>query len=178
MNSHPILFSPSMVEAILDGRKTQTRRVVKGNPNGKIPFTDELPCPYGVIGDTLWVRETWQAQTQSGKWWHEVPRSHRPLLNWAWTNPVQPAYDATPSRWLPGIHMPRQACRIELKITRLRIEKLHFISPFDVEAEGVTDGERVFDGFATLWDKINAKRGYGWNTNPLVWVIEFEAVQS
>ncbi len=179
MNIHPILFSSPMVQAILDGRKTQTRRVVKGSPDGKVPFTDELPCPYGLTGDTLWVRETWQAQTQGGQWWHEVKRDDRPLLNWAWTNPVQPAYEAMPPRWLPGIHMPKVACRIELKITRLRIEKLHCISNSDAKSEGVEFQFREYrNSFMELWDEINFKRGYGWNTNPLVWVVEFEAVNS
>lgn len=176
MNTHPILFSARMVEAILDGRKTQTRRIVKKNPDGKIPFTDELPCPYGLTGDTLWVRETWQAQNNNGEWWHEVPRDDRVSWNWAWTNPVRPAYDEMPPRWLPGIHMPREACRIELKIKSLKIERLHCISPDDAEAEGVTN-ERVFDGFVELWNSINAARGYGWDVNPFVWVVEFEKVK-
>lgn len=172
MNTHPILFSGEMVEAILSGRKTQTRRIVTGNPNGKIPFTDELPCRYGLTGDTLWVREKWNAQTQSGKWWHEVKCEDRPLLNWAWTNPVRPAYEETPSRWLPSIHMPREACRLELKTTRLKIEKLQFITPTDAKAEGFDSVLR----FCQLWDKLNEERGYGWDKNPLVWVIEFEVL--
>jgi hypothetical protein len=180
MNTHPILFSGEMVLAILEGRKTQTRRIVKGNPNGKIPFTDELPCPYGLTGDTLWVREKWNAQTQNGKWWHEVKREDRPLLNWAWTNPVKPAFDGTPSRWLPSIHMPREASRITLKITQLRIEKLQSITHDEAIAEGFyqTVEQRAWGrlGFSLLWDKLNKDRGYGWDANPLVWVVSFEPI--
>lgn len=184
MNTHPILFSGEMVEAILSGRKTQTRRIVTGNPNGKIPFTDELPCRYGLTGDTLWVREKWNAQTQSGKWWHEVKREDRPLLNWAWTNPVRPAYEETPPRWLPSIHMPREACRLELKIKQLKIEQLKFITESDAQAEGVTipapktwiHSASYREEYSKLWDKLNKERGYGWDKNPLVWVIEFEVL--
>jgi hypothetical protein len=170
MNTHPILFSGEMVLAILEGRKTQTRRIVKGDPNGKIPFTDELPCPYGLTGDTLWVREKWNAQMQNGKWWHEVKREDRPLLNWAWTNPVKPAYDETPPRWLPSIHMPKEASRISLKIMQLKIERLHCMTYDDSVAEGFGS----VGGFSLLWDKLNKERGYGWDTNPLVWVVSFQ----
>lgn len=124
-----------MVAAILEGRKTQTRRVIK-LADGSLPDDDSIPayepeegyqranyvmdysktfpqwkqldCPKGKPGDRLWVRETWQGQTQDGRWWHEV-KEHRELYNWAWTNPVQPAYDAVPPRWMPSIHMPRMA---------------------------------------------------------------------
>ncbi len=176
MNEHPILFSEKMVRAILAGKKSQTRRIVKQDPKGKIPFTDELPCPYGHTGDFLWVRESWQAQNTSGLWWHEVPRNDRPLWNWAFTNPVEPAYEATPPRWIPSIHMPRMACRIELEITQLRIERLNNISESDAIAEGCT-GEN-FDtpvsDFIWLWDSINAERGYSWESNPFVWVVSFQ----
>lgn len=195
MSSKPILFSGAMVEAILAGRKTQTRRIVKGDPNGKVPFTDELPCPYGLTGDTLWVRESWNAQTQNGKWWHEVKREDRPLLNWAWTNPVKPAFEAVPPRWLPSIHMPREACRIELEIVKLKIERLQNITRDDAKAEGVSNAWMWSPGnnpahfergllnpyvanYSVLWDLIHAGNliGDGWNANPFVWVIEFRVV--
>ena len=197
MGKKPILFSGAMVEAILEGRKTQTRRIVKGDPNGKVPFTDELPCPYGLTSDTLWVREKWNAQTQSGKWWHEVKREDRPLLNWAWTNPVKPAFEAVPPRWLPSIHMPREACRIELEIVKLKIERLQNITRDDAKAEGVSNiwnwtTERNPDhhsrgvlnpyvaNYSVLWDEIHAGSlvGDGWNANPWVWVIEFKRLET
>lgn len=176
MSEHPILFSEKMVRAILAGKKSQTRRIVKQDPKGKIPFTDELPCPYGHTGDFLWVRESWQAQNTSGLWWHEVPRNDRPLWNWAFTNPVEPAYEATPPRWIPSIHMPRMACRIELEITQLRIERLNNISESDAIAESCT-GENFdtpVNDFIWLWDSINAERGYSWSSNPFVWVVSFQ----
>ena len=181
MNEHPILFSEKMVRAILAGKKSQTRRIVKQDPQGKIPFTDELPCPYGHTGDFLWVRESWQAQNTSGLWWHEVPRDDRPLWNWAFTNPVEPAYEATPPRWIPSIHMPRMASRITLEITELRIERLNDISESDAVAEGcqawiengqVTD--TAVSDYAHLWNEINLERGYSWESNPFVWVVSFQ----
>jgi hypothetical protein len=181
MNENPILFSQNMVKAILAGKKTQTRRIVKPDPQGKIPFTDELPCPYGHVGDLLWVRETWQAQNTSGLWWHEVIRYDRPLYNWAFTNPVEPAYEATPPCWIPSIHMPRMACRIKLEVTQLRIERLNNISESDAIAEGCQDwikNGQVIDtavsDYAHLWDSIYAERGYAWETNPFVWVVSFQ----
>lgn len=176
MNEHPILFSEKMVRAILAGKKSQTRRIVKQDPKGKIPFTDELPCPYGHTGDFLWVRESWQAQNTSGLWWHEVPRNDRSFWNWAFTNPVEPAYEAIPPRWIPSIHMPRMACRIELEITQLRIERLNNISESDAIAESCT-GENFdtpVNDFIWLWDSINAERGYSWSSNPFVWVVSFQ----
>lgn len=191
MNEHPILFSEKMVRAILAGKKSQTRRIVKGTaldwlqPN---MFTKEyvaLPenylSPYGYAGDVLWVRESWQAQNTSGLWWHEVARNDRPLWNWAFTNPVEPAYEAIPPRWIPSIHMPRMACRIELEITELRIERLNDISENDAIAEGcqawmengqVTD--TAVSDYAHLWNEINLERGYSWESNPFVWVVSFK----
>lgn len=201
MSEKPILFSGEMIRAILEGRKTQTRRVIKPQPSKfgelwmwvlknisyALPDQGELykpalgiweACPYGRVGDRLWVRETWNAQTQSGKWWHEVKREYRNFLNWAWTNPVQPAFDAVPDRWLPSIHMPRAASRITLEIVNVRVERIQQITDANAGAEGVngdSDAE-VYVKFQDLWDDINAQRGYGWDVNPWVWVIEFKVV--
>jgi hypothetical protein len=206
MNEHPILFSSEMVRAILEGRKTQTRRVIKladGSlpdecdipahedvaPNyimdfsKTYPYWKQLDCPYGNIGDRLWVREAWQGQTQDGRWWHQIPRAQRDLYNWAWTNPIKPAYDATPPRWLPGIHMKRETCRIELEIVNIRVERVQDIDNHESWREGIpefgswleNEGE-ARDEFARLWNSINCTRGYGWDVNPFVWVIEFRKV--
>jgi len=89
--------------------------------------------------------------------------------------------------WTPSIHMPRWASRIQLRITDVRVERVQDISIDDIEAEGIThplDGphanqywrEEMGNDFAKLWDSINAKRGYGWDSNPWVWVIEFERI--
>lgn len=195
----PILFSGNMIRAILDGHKSQTRRIIKladGSlpddcdipahddfmPNYIMDFSRTFPqwkqldCPYGKVGDCIWVRESWQALNTSGQWWHEVKRKDRSNCDWAFTNPVSPAFEATPPRWMPSIHMPRGVCRIELEITQLRVERLNNISENDAISEGCT-GENFdtpVNDFIWLWDSINAERGYSWSSNPFVWVISFQ----
>ncbi len=199
MNEHPILFTGEMVKAILDGRKTVTRRVIKPQPvfieesfrwrwgkTGAVTasrewwnYMDSLDhCPYGQPGDLLWVRETWAAH---------------PTLN-----RVQPKYldcaeiyyratcdNDSHYSWRPSIHMPRWASRITLEVTGVKGERLRGISEDDARAEGVTPSGVGADlahlkyraGFQTLWDTINAKRGHSWESNPWVWVVEFKQVQ-
>lgn len=169
----PILFSTPMVQAILEGRKTQTRRVIK---KIRIEQTKEAmlqQCPYGKPGDILWVRETW------------AQLSDDPL-------PTQFLYKATDNptpgtRWKPSIHIPFEAARIFLRIKSVRTERLNVISREDAAAEGVciSDPSKRFEGyqehrfpeenFKTLWDSVSG-RGGSWNTNPLVWVVEFERI--
>ncbi len=191
MKEHPILFSTEMVKAILDGRKSQTRRVMKPQPNlvggewfwRKCSWTDEKPrcptgtlelaidyCPHGEVGDRLWCRETWRIYsadegTQSCEYKADLP------------NPI---YTATP--WRPPIFMPRWASRITLEITGIRVQRVQEISEGDIKCEGVVpqtyergDGNTVttYD-FRKLWDSINIKRGYGWGKNPWCWCIEFK----
>lgn len=176
MKERPILFSGEMVNAILDGRKTQTRRVVKKQPHGAgewvlqginwlfpnvCPYI-KLKNPYGVIGDRLWVKETWKC-----------------VLG----NVI---YKATPNnriktdKYKPSIYMPRWASRINLEITNIRVERLQDITETEAIAEGVSGGGSHPDfwvgAFADLWDSINAKRGYGWDANPWVWVVEFKRI--
>lgn len=193
MKESPILFSEKMVRAILAGKKSQTRRIVNPQPHAGIRESvfvksgiedghgREIKSPYGYIGDILWVRESWQAQNTSGLWWHEVPRNDRPLWNWAFTNPVEPAFESMPPRWIPSIHMPRMACRIELEITELRIERLNNISEGDAIAEGcqawIENGQATdtaISDYAHLWNEINLERGYSWESNPFVWVVSFQ----
>jgi hypothetical protein len=174
MKARPILFNTAMVRAILDGRKTQTRLVVKHVPHKDSPYhtADGIAarCPYGRPGDLLWVRETWS------------------------TNGMQTVYRAGHSaltegindaclKWRPSIHMPRWASRITLRVASVRIERVMEISDRDALAEGVSlraveaaAGGWKFPAtivFAGLWDSINERRGYGWASNPWVWVIEF-----
>ena len=164
MKARPILFSGQMVRAILDGRKTQTRRIVKPHPDGDFgaPFlfqnSDDIwtahdpryPCEHGVAGE--------------------------------WHCPYGAPGDRREARWRLGIHMPRLASRITLEIVNVRVERLQEIREDDAKAEGcqpVTHEDGAVDcgtrktTFAKLWDSINAKRGYGWEANPHVWVIEF-----
>ncbi len=202
MAEHPILFSGEMVRAILEERKTQTRRVIKPQPqdiddcpwvrSGWAEWTTdtvrhctckEIKNPYGNPRDLLWVRETWQAQNLERQWWHDVKRADRELHNWAWTNPIEPAYDDAPPRWLPGIHMPRAASRITLEIVNVRVEQIQSITWQDIVAEGCPPehhmdncngmSHAMFGWYESLWDRINYERGYGWIGNPWVWVVEF-----
>lgn len=201
MKERPILFSAPMVRALLDGNKTQTRRVVKGlalewlKPDMFAPeyvaSPDSFLSPYGFAGDRLWVRETFFAY---GRWetrfsvkkgrdeWHfvdmtmECDRAYQHAVE---SNEVPLAKDrggVTPGWWRrPAIFMPRVAARILLDITDVRIERLHHCSEDDAWAEGrPEDATGALDWYRQLWDQINAKRGYGWDVNPWVWVVEFK----
>ncbi len=173
----PIIFNTDMVRAILDGRKTQTRRVIPRDVvtknaiasiirGGELGFTK---CPYGQVGSKLWVRETWVPTFQGLDCLYKADETGKPSLF-----PV--------SGWKPSIHMPRWASRITLEITEVRVERLQEISEEDAIAEGIppfAPNGKVQSStipckhFSTLWDSLNAKRGYGWETNPWVWVISF-----
>jgi hypothetical protein len=197
----PIIFSTDMVRAILDGRKTQTRRVIKPQPTdcGLVWRTacggdfaaweddgvtlDEgcqRKCPYGQPGDLLWVRETWAK--------NEVyPIRDREAGDYIYKADLakdgRTKYAAT---WKPSIHMPKWAARLFLEITDIRVERVQDISEEDAEKEGAEEmfvnplnlGDKrksfIF-GFTCLWDSINAKRGYSWDNNPWVWVIGFRS---
>lgn len=157
MIERPILFSSPMVRALLDGTKTQTRRVVKMPPswdcivyadwgNGWWPYrsddgespnydNNEIPlnCPYGQPGDCLWVRETFCLDDNGHEEW-PIFRADGAKL------PERPA-TRKPARWTPSIHMPRRASRILLEITGVRVERLQDISEADAIAEGVEPHE-------------------------------------
>lgn len=206
MREHPILFSSEMVRAILDGRKTQTRRVLKMKETNIPPSVPDkffvtnallANCPYGVPGDLLWVRETWQG----------LVNVYDDLLPWSHTSPLyrgrenvveigykadypNPIDDGGWVVWVPSIHMPRWASRITLRVVDVRVERLQEISEEDAQAEGVNPlpspvsspestwrGLRYVPAFAMLWNDINAARGCGWDVNPWVWVVEFERVE-
>lgn len=176
----PIIFSTEMVRALLDGRKTQTRRVIKPQPTTKTwekYLQEEQPCylnPYGQPGDVLWVRETWadlrgmgfgkEFAYRADSWCgdHEDSDSMRCRLDYG-------------VKWKPSIHMPRKAARLFLEITDIKVERVQDIDDDDAIDEGV--GGNINEGptaaFAELWDTINAKRGYSWESNPWCWVIEF-----
>lgn len=187
----PILFSGEMVRAILEGRKTQTRRVITSkvalewlSPDMFTPEYVALPenhlSPYGYAGDNLWVRETWNAINGQGQWWHQlkVSKAERELYNWAWTNPIQPALQEIPTRWLPSIHMPRAASRITLEVVNVRVERLQDLSVEDAIAEGCPEDQydEPTSWYKNLWNSINAERGYDFHSDPWVWVVEFKVV--
>jgi hypothetical protein len=201
MKEYPILFSASMVKAILDGTKTQTRRVIK--PRGvsddvaqwlhAMAKGVDMPCPYGKPGDVLWVREAWDFRH-----WGEPGNPFRVMVSYGadgFQKLCQSPHDWNPMiysqpRWRPSIHMPRWACRIELEIISVRAERVQEITRNDAKAEGVSNlwknppekeehYKRVLlnpyvANYSVLWDGINAERGFGWNVNPFVWVIEFQ----
>ena len=170
MTERPILFSAPMVRAILDGRKTQTRRVLKVPAGGMSAAGHDYRCPYGLPGDRLWVRE---AHTLvDGPAWSGLPCTAGPDGRWAY---YREGFDRTLSRWRPSIYMPRWACRLTLRVEAVRCERLHAIDDAGALAEGITvpEGRSPRDGFAEGWDSINARRGYGWGRNPRVWVVTF-----
>lgn len=195
----PILFSTPMIQAILDGRKSQTRRICKPQP---YPDLDDRldPIAKGILLDTLrtvrykkgmilWVRETWR------------PKGHNFPIGFPYEWKATAEEDGVPINepWKPSIFMPKVACRIKLEITDIRIEMLQDISEEDAIAEGI---ERVDGGFKSyeiihggrhkgeanphsfipnkaavtsyreLWESINGFRS--WDLNPWVWVIEFK----
>ena len=182
VKERPILFSGAMVRAILEGRKTQTRRVVKptSGPHsiektictpGSLAAFIRHRCPYGQPGDRLWVRETWGI--------HDAD----PARAWFRADPgVEDCVAKSTAgwKWRPSIHMPRWASRITLRLTDVRVERVQDISVSDCIAEGLgyptDDRYAAVDNFKPLWDSINAARGYGWDANPWVWVLVFEPV--
>jgi hypothetical protein len=222
VRERPILFSGPMVRAILDDRKTKTRRVMQNQPfsntigwrregdpsSDLVCWTDYLPpsatmlhvgrgpnryttsleeeggsfehlCPYGGVGDRLWVRETFGIMADkyhriafAADFGHNACGVHVGAIEG--------------KRWRPSIHMPRHASRITLEITGVRVERLQEITNEDAEAEGVSEYARVAlstdnedsprDRFRYLWDGLNAQRGFAWEKDPYVWVISFRKV--
>jgi hypothetical protein len=191
MKERPILFSGPMVRAILAGRKTMTRRVVKPQPYllyrpetykvvvdeyGQARWMDEeghsehtrgwdnpayLECPYGMPGDRLWVRETWRFGGCGDKQYRAD--GEVPLR----------------CKWKPSIFMPRWASRITLEITGVCVDRLQDISVNDAREEGISEKEcpnwHAVTDFAALWESINGRES--WDANPWVWVVEFRKVQ-
>ncbi|MDR6946401.1 hypothetical protein J2Y39_000981 [Pseudomonas sp. 2957] len=194
----PISFSAPMVRAILDGRKTVTRRPVKGSalkwleefvPEFVALSANEL-CPFGQIGERLWVRETWYCdhnEVMRGPYLKpddldvSEARDDGTLVYAA--DGLAP-YEQEQPTWKPSVHMPRWACRILLEITDVRVERLQDISEEQAKAEGLRawrmtgdggysdDGESARDQFIDLWRST----GGNWDANPWVWVIEFKRV--
>ena len=155
MKERPILFSAPMVRAILNGSKTQTRRVLKPQPPGEADsmfichhpdprphfyafdgtalMDFAVPCPYGKPGDQLWVRETWR----KGFYPDTSDRSWRGGSTETYLYRADEGSEIFKRGWKPSIHMPREASRIQLEITNIRIERLQDISAEDCKAEGI-----------------------------------------
>lgn len=175
MTIKPILFNTEMVRAILDGRKSCTRRIVKHDVGAILnsPYHKEHPevadkqiisklcIPPYQPGDILYVRETWK-KAPNGYYYYE---------DW------QKDDIADVTKWKPSIHMPKEAARIWLKVTDVRVERLQEMTDDDAEAEGCFDYTSTALGFPDVWNSTIKKSDldrYGWNANPWVWVIEFE----
>ena len=207
MKTKPIIMQPWGVRAILDGRKTQTRRVGKipeappesgayfdaynGGPywNWWLPdgrcALPQVKSPYGQPGDLLWVRETW-CDIRGGGFGSQVAYLTDSLDH----NGVEDS-DSKRARldygykWRPSIFMPRWASRLTLRITNVRVERVQDISETDAHAEGIAIEQLPYNPqdphpcqtwFKGVWEDINAKRGYSWESNPWVWVVEFEPI--
>lgn len=196
MKERPIIFNSEMVRAILDGRKTQTRRPIKFpfrakqhgvvmSSFGPADSSDSdmaSECPYGQPGDRLWVRETWAGGKEIV--FHKATDEDRVV-----------------TKWKPSIHMPRWASRITLEIVNVRVERVQEIGTNDAIAEGIPqtwgevvqlgmdslreayhrsnhvwDNAKSVENFRWLWDSIYGKGPHAWDKNPWVWVIEFRRV--
>ncbi|MEH9098433.1 hypothetical protein RAF55_05745 [Klebsiella pneumoniae] len=206
MKERGMIFNGEMVRAILDGRKTQTRRPIKWKQTrfteigeredgSKWPWSEDAehacdfwhPCPFGDVGDRIWVREAFRVHSRAtdvatlvykaserNSWTEQTHRVPVAVCN----------KPATPEKWTPSLHMPRWASRILLEITDVRVERLNSISDADAKAEGCCYGRgggipdfavNPADHFPTLWASIYGQES--WNANPWVWVIEFERVE-
>ena len=200
----PILFKGEMVRAILDGSKTQTRRVIKRQRDMEFDRNDptygpywqcyateadgedaKVRCPYGNPGDRLWVREAWAVQHEYDA---AAPSEIGVSARWHYAA----TEDLGGLRKRPSIFLPRRGSRILLEIAAVRVERLQSISEEDARAEGIADGgclncgesepcgcadpqPDARDAFAWLWQSINGSGS--WHANPWVWVVEFRRVQ-
>ena len=188
----PILFSEPMIHALLAGIKTQTRRVMKPQPvldggqwkRGEFVWWQEnrnpidvydngpiKPCPFGKVGDRLWVREKWRLMNVSP---HQTNIQYLASLG----------KDGDRVPWKSAIHMPREASRIVLEITKIKAERLHDITEADALAEGMAglmrgttrwEGE-ARDLFREVWEGIHGAAS--WEANPWVWAIHFQRTKS
>lgn len=173
------MFSSPMVRAILQGRKTQTRRACKldvrhGMPDGELTSLLKC-CPYGQPGDRLWVRESgWERPERTAKMMHEGADTWEPYYYDAdgYMKKDGEQFTSWGFKRRPSIHMPRWASRITLEITGVRVERLHDISEEDAVAEGVPRYSGALFEFCQIWKALNGPGS--WNANPWVWAIEFK----
>jgi hypothetical protein len=186
MMEKPIIMSTPMVRAILEGRKSQTRRICKPQPYSDLDsrlqpiakglLLDVLKNVKFKIGDILWVRETWNMTVQ-GSFYYRADMDEKGDV------------------WKPSIFMPHVACRLRLEVTNIRVEKLNDISKEDAISEGLEWGLHTIlnrprfknyygetgawyhdpiDSYKSLWESINGKGS--WNKNPWVWCISFKKI--
>lgn len=192
----PMLFSTPMVKALLEGRKTQTRRIVKlpkeyngGNvyKNGQFGIKYETNDDVGniiikrlspkiKIGDIIWVRETFSESLNPNEYCYKADTDNPIYLDKNW-------------KWKPSLFMPKSVCRLFLEITNVRVERIHDISEADAIAEGIEaecfnkewwyknyieNDSTLYPciSYQTLWAKIHGKKS--WDENPYVWIYDFE----
>lgn len=202
MAEKPILFNTAMTQAILDGRKTTTRRIIKPQMPENVIKTCEVDplgymsyqtsdtylggwrntkAPYAV-GDTLWVRETWQniPDDDGNNFIYLADEDNTPFCKDDDGNPIY-------LKWRPSIHMPREAARLFLRVTDVRVERIQDISYEDCMKEGIKQisGSGLYDcgldkyysnskqAFEKLWENLY----HNWSNNPWVWVIHFERIR-
>ena len=211
-----------MVKAILEDRKLQTRRMLKVQPqNSHYPFVDKIvrdwnhnfygysndsdidifsagKCPFGIVDDILWIRETWLESPSKNT---ILYKADFPMMfhGTEWDPNEKVFLKESDYKWKPSIHMPKDIARIFLKVTNVRVERLQDISEEDAIAEGVLKDVKIpvadfkteiiyrdYTGntagcldarssFMTLWKSVYGKES--WNSNPWIWVIEFEKVE-
>ncbi|MFC7776733.1 hypothetical protein ACFQW4_06640 [Pantoea sp. GCM10028869] len=226
MRERGIIFNAEMVRAVLEGRKTQTRRAIKHQPfidgdfwkmdhagwgrglqlaphGAKAELYLANHCPFGAVGDRLWVRETFRVHSRATD---VATLVYRASERQSWTQQthrvpvVNCSKPVSPENWTPSIHMPRWASRITLEITGVRVERLQDISESDAVAEGIEplplepDMPQFYheyfpigikndlrcnmsaaSSFSGLWEAIYGKES--WQADPWVWVIEFKRVE-
>lgn len=212
MRERPILFNGAMVRAIVAGQKTQTRRAIKPQPfeasfldapgQHRPSFDEEgrlrvatstgvhlLTCPFGQPGDRLWVRESFTDLRGTGI--EHRPNIDGPIQRYVYSADTLPGSPGDFARkdygikWRPSIHMPREACRLVLEITAVRVERLQAITEADAVAEGLSQSEsgswlpgpcdHPEWAFHQLWAQVYGEPA--WEANPWVWVIEFRRVE-
>lgn len=206
----PVLMSAPMVRALLDGKKSQTRRVCKDQDDGlqwkhvedvatwpenwdgkkALPYTGWIvkypnlglwlprTCPYGAAGGILWVREAFRKIIGDTHGWIET--DYRATYE---SGARMGDHLGVRPKWSPSIHMPREASRITLKITDVRVERLHDISPDDAAAEGWPGPDAAgtirssypIAWYSHLWDEINGNGS--WERNDWVWALSFEVIK-
>jgi hypothetical protein len=209
----PILFSTEMVKAIVGGRKTQTRRIVKSTKtlgdlvdvfdtkhlaksgfieiDTKLYHAAQLRCPYGKVGDLLWVKETYAVIANGYGIWRVYRASDQTEFSNG-ANSVDEFMKLEGCKWKSPRYMPRIDSRITLEITNIKVERVQDISEEDARREGVQEYQFAYgskltkpiivDGFhvsaqykfSKLWQQINGEKS--WDNNPWVWVIEFKKI--
>lgn len=206
MKERPILMNGAMVRATLAGTKTQTRRIIKpqpqmvtekriepwqGDPVALLSLLADSgrKCPYGQPGDRIWVRETLGHHAEKGHYYAATGMHVGPMLDYELEPPPSVGI---PARTIPSIHMPRWASRILLEVVSVRVERLQDISDADIEAEGIdmdalaeaqdrydAIADHNFTGRRTLrsaWRNLWESTGGDWDANPWCWVITFKRV--